>query len=355
MFRHKRLMLIFFGLLCLFLVFFGITRITEQYRLNKMVGQMIMVGFRGTNPGDSTVQELATDIASGHVGGVIIYSVDLKMASDAGVTDALARQLTKTRNIVSVPQLAKLNKFLADMAHANDNPSLLIAIEQAGGADTQLKPEHGFGYIVPAVQITAEGLTPDQALQVYRGLGERLYDIGINLNFGPSNTFLDDENIVVQYLGAFINGMTQTGMLYGLSAPTDTSDLYHQMLNSQMPGVVMMSNSKNQNVQDEYPATFSKNTVTDLLRDQLGYNGVVISADLTDPTMGEMELTEKLRLAIMAGNDILLLGNNVTYTPNVGRVAHNAIVNMVKQGQIPRSKIHNSYQRIMKLKSNLKH
>lgn len=355
MFRHKRLMLIFFGLLCLFLVFYGVTRITEQYRLDKMVGQMIMVGFRGTDSTDPAIQELASDIASGRVGGVIIYSVDLKMASDAGVSDALARQLTKTRNIVSVPQLAKLNRFLADTARANDNPALLIAIEQAGGVDTQLKPEHGFGYIVPAPRLMADALTTDQAKQVYRGLGERLYDIGINLNLGPDITFSDDENIDVQYVGAFTNGMTETGMLYGLSAPTDSSDLYHRLVNSQMPGIVMMSETINQNLDAEYPATLSKRTVTELLRNQLDYNGVVISADLTDPIMGNVDLSEKLRLAILAGNDILLLGNNVTYTQNVGRVAHDTIVNMVKQGQIPRSKIHNSYRRIMKLKSNLKH
>jgi len=102
----------------------------------------------------------------------------------------------------------------------------------------------------------------------------------------------------------------------------------------------------------ELPASLSPAVIKDLLRGSLGWQGVVITDDLQ---MGAVENTygmqEAVRLAVLAGSDILLFGNNMRHDPQEGRKAHAALVRLVREGAIPESRIRESYKRIMKLKA----
>ena len=117
----------------------------------------------------------------------------------------------------------------------------------------------------------------------------------------------------------------------------------------------MTSHVFNAQLDSVYPATLSKKILTDLLRNKMGYNGVIVTDDLA---MGAMtkhySLEDMLELAILAGADILCLSNNgTTYDPDIAPKAVQIIYNKVIDGKISRERIHQSYVRIQKLKNKI--
>ena len=411
---------------------FGV-RAWRAAELNKMVGQMILVGFRGTGPGDEDVQSLVHDIRSGNIGGVILFSVDVEKGLATGLPMPEVRKLTKSRNITDINQVRELNELLSGAARAGRNPPLFISVDQEGGTDlsiavVRLVPDHGFDLVMenakglavkyPPTKITEtksevvtknNNGTREKALkeeinyemtdamrgveEEYYELGLRLRELGFNVDFAPvvdvdinptspaigarGRAFSNNGILVAAYGRAAADGLARAGVIYSFkhfpghgSAGTDTHDgmtditdtwdaeeLLPYKLHAQtdMPGMVMVAHVFNKNFDEEFPASLSEKTIGGILRRDIGYDGVVISDDLQ---MGAIYkhygLRETLRLAILAGNDIMLLGNNLEYTRDLGRVAHAEIVDMVRRGEIPRARIKESYKRIMKLKKNLK-
>jgi beta-N-acetylhexosaminidase len=94
--------------------------------------------------------------------------------------------------------------------------------------------------------------------------------------------------------------------------------------------------------------------VTDLLRQRLGYAGVVVSDDLQMRAVTDhYPLAQAVRLAVDAGVDILLFGNNLAYDPDIAPKAAAILRRLVDEGAIPRQRIERSYDRIMALKARL--
>ena len=90
-----------------------------------------------------------------------------------------------------------------------------------------------------------------------------------------------------------------------------------------------------------------------MLRD-MGFDGVVISDDMDMGAISnEYELRDVIKTAINAGNDILIFGNNMSFNKNRGREVNAIIVDLVRAGEIPESRIRESYRRIMRLKQNI--
>jgi beta-N-acetylhexosaminidase len=105
----------------------------------------------------------------------------------------------------------------------------------------------------------------------------------------------------------------------------------------------------------EYPATLSHSTITGLLREQLGWEGVVITDD-----MGMGAITQyygfetAIGRAIQAGADILAYANNSSvFDPTIAARAFAVIKGLVDSGVIKESRIDQSYRRIMRLKARL--
>jgi beta-N-acetylhexosaminidase len=363
----------------------------ENYRerkLSDMVGQMILVGFRGTMPEEESVKDLAADIKDGKVGGVILFSVDVEKGKAAGFSGVELRAQTKSRNIIDTAQVRKLNAFLSDAARAGGRPSLLVSIDQEGGLVERLRPEHDWGYPVPSAKEQSK-LSMSEITELYRGLGLRLKDLGFNVDFAPAvdidvnpnspaigamgRAYSANTARVSEYGHAAADGLKAAGMLSSFkhfpghgSAGTDTHDGITDITDTwttkelspyrAVPEwtMVMVAHVVNRNV-DSLPASLSPKWINGVLRDELGYKGVVITDDLQMGAIyNEYGLAETLRLAIAAGNDILLLGNNLQYTENLGRMAHTEIIKLVKNGKIPRARIKESYNRIIKLKGKIK-
>jgi beta-N-acetylhexosaminidase len=104
-----------------------------------------------------------------------------------------------------------------------------------------------------------------------------------------------------------------------------------------------------------YPATLSRPIITGLLRDELGYEGVVMSDDLQ---MGAIRrgygFETAIRLALEAGVDILALANNLEYAPDLARRAIAVVKQLVQDGTLTETRIHQSYARILQLKNCLR-
>jgi beta-N-acetylhexosaminidase len=117
---------------------------------------------------------------------------------------------------------------------------------------------------------------------------------------------------------------------------------------------VMAGHIFNKNIDQNYPASLSKNFLQDILRQQIGFDGVIISDDMQMGAISEnYGLKEALILSVNAGCNILVFSNN-TADKNDKDIAYKAvdiIFEALKNGEISQEKIDQSYQKIMELKA----
>ena len=117
----------------------------------------------------------------------------------------------------------------------------------------------------------------------------------------------------------------------------------------------MVAHVFNKRIDLKYPATLSSKTVNGLLRKKLGYQGVVITDDLQMGAISKKYgLKNTLQLAINAGDDILLFGNQLDPRHIVStKTLVETIKSLVKSGKVRKQSITNSYNRIQRLKRKL--
>ncbi len=340
--------------------------------LDRMIGQMVMVGFRGPAIDESNV--IARDIESGLVGGVVLFDRDLMLKS-------------KVRNIESPEQVRKLSGDLQALAQI----PLLIAVDQEGGRVQRFKEERGFAQTPSARELGRE--TIEKVLEAGTTVGRTLASVGCNLDFAPvADVDVNPDNPVIGKLGrsfsadpeqvagdclAFIDGLVEQGVLpclkhfpghgsstgdshLGVVDVTDTwseKELlpYREILAQQSSPMVMTAHIFNARLDPDHPATLSKKTITGLLRNKLGFDGVVVTDDLQMKAIAEQYgLEQAVFLAIDAGADILLFGNNLSYDPQIAAKVGSLVREMVEDGRISRKRIEQSFNRIMALKKLMK-
>jgi len=118
---------------------------------------------------------------------------------------------------------------------------------------------------------------------------------------------------------------------------------------------IMTAHVANQNLDADFPATLSKKIITGILREKLGFKGVIFSDDMqmqaVNDHFGFETLLEK---SINAGVDVLVFGNNLKYDEEIPTKAIEIITKKVESGVISKERIEQSYQRIMESKHQLK-
>ena len=343
--------------------------------LDKKIGQMIMVGFRGTEI--SETDTIAQDISAGRVGGVILFNRDVELKSDV-------------RNITNPEQLARLTTQLH--SYATEAP-LLVAIDQEGGRVARLNPSNGFAATQSAAELGAAGDTNATEAAAYQ-IGQTLAAMGINLNFAPvvdvnvnpdnpaigrlGRSFSADPQAVTDHGLAYLAGLHKAGVLgcikhfpghgsafndshYGVTDVTDTTlpeelEPFRNIITARQCDIVMTAHIFNANLDAEYPATLSEKTIRGLLRTELGYNGVVITDDLQMAAIAsQYGLETAVIKAVNAGVDILLFGNNLGYDPALPSNIIAIIKTAINDGTIDIEKIEQANQRIKTLKGMLKY
>lgn len=337
--------------------------------LDQKIGQMLMVGFRGTTIDKQS--PIFEDIQQRHLGGVVLFDYDVPAD-------------TSVRNVVSPNQVEKLTAELQEYA----GTPLFISIDQEGGKVVRLKQKHEFKPTVSAKYL-GELNNPDSTRYYAYQTAQTLKESGINTNLAPvvdintnpnnpvigklERSFSDDPEIVAQQAAIYIKELRAQGIITSLkhfpghgSSENDSHlgvvdvtqswqekelQPYRHLIQQNLADMIMTAHIFNANLDSTYPATLSEPTINGLLRDSLGFKGVVLSDDLQmDAIRTEYGLKETIKLSIEAGVDILVFANNSIFDEDISSKAHAIIKGLVKDGTISEQRIGKSYKRIMKLK-----
>ncbi len=334
--------------------------------LDIKIGQMILIGFAGTEVDPAVLQE----VQQGKVGSIIIFE----------------------KNIPPKNSFIALKKIIWTYQHASPI-TLFISIDQEGGRVNRLKDKYGFPR-----SITAEAMGKSPTLDSVRFYSEAtastLAGLGININFAPvvdlasnptnpiiakhGRAFSANEDSVILMAKEFIKQHHKMGVLTSLkhfpghgSSKNDThlgiADVtntweerelkpYESLIDSGYVDAVMTSHIVNKNLDKSgNPGTLSSDILTGILRTKLKFNGVVFSDDMQMHAITKnYGLEEAIKLAINGGVDIMTFSNNISGSEErtVNRV-HQIVRSMVQRGEISQSRINASYNRIMRLKSKL--
>lgn len=336
--------------------------------VSEQIGQMLMPDIRQWDGQvTTTVNEgLKRTIHDQDVGGLILFD----------------------KNIVDARQLTTLTHQI--QAEAGDIP-LFLGIDQEGGVVKRIPG----GTNLPGQM--ALGATGDAALAEAAGrlTGEELKALGLQVNFAPvldinSNpdnpiigmrSFGSDSDLVTRLGLATMQGLRQSGVIAAVKhfpGHGDTAVDSHlgmpvlthnrerldavelkpfraaikngaEMIMTAHIAFPAVDNEHVVSLKDgssvPVPATLSKKVLTGLLRDEMGYKGIIISDAFTMKAIaehfGENKAVER---AVSAGVDIILM-------PQDPAAAHQTLVNAVKRGTIPSETLHASVKRILELKS----
>lgn len=338
--------------------------------LEHMAGQMLLCGFRGTGEEPSEeLDGLLDDVAAGRLGGVIYFTVDAVTREDG-------------RNITSLAQAAGLSAMLQARA-----PSpLFIGVDQEGGRVRRFTEAHGVP-VTPSARVLGWG-EPEATRAEAWALGVFLRQAGVNLNFAPSldldrnpdspaigalgRSFGAEPETVAAHGLAFARGMHDAGLvacykhfpghgsaaedthrgLTDVTATWNESELapYREALPQSPPAMIMLGHVVHRDMTGDLPASLSP-AVVNLLRNDIGWDGVIVTDDMQMRAVEDMYSPEEaIALAVEAGADVLLLGNNLRHDPLTARKAHAALMELVADGRVTRERIRESYERVMKLK-----
>ncbi len=336
--------------------------------LDAMIGQMLLIGFHGSSPGGKDARRIASQIAKGQIGGVILMD----------------------RNIRSPRQVRALtSKF-----HSTGHPlTPIISVDQEGGLVQRLSAKKGFK-AYPTARTVARLYTPEKARRIYKSMAQELAKAGFNLNYGPvldlnlnrrnpvigrlGRSYGADPERVVAYARAFISAHREAKVLTSVkhfpghgSSWTDSHkrfvDLtktwkdiemepYRALARDGAIDTLMVGHlyhpafSTNQRL----PATLTSTAIEGWVRGQLGFQGVVITDDLE---MGAIRRYHNLQTtlikAVQGGNDILMFsaaGADPKFVSKATQILRDA----VNDGTIPRKRVTQAYARIKSLKQRFR-
>lgn len=311
---------------------------------------------------------------------------------NGGVTEVMDDQqpggfIVFDKNITDAKQLTT---FTDQLQKAAGDIPLLVGIDQEGGVVKRIPG----GTNLPGNMALGATGQPELAKQAGKVTGTELSALGINLNFAPVldvninpdnpiigiRSFGSDPGLVSEFGVNMMQGLQQSGVIAAVKhfpGHGDTSVDSHlglpvvyrdrQRLDAvelkpfkeaiQNGAEMVMSShiafpalddttvkSKKDGSDVHLPATLSKKIMTGLLRNELGFQGVVISDAFTMEGIAEhFGENEAVKLAVAAGVDVILMPDNI-------EGAHRTIVNAVKGGDIDEKLINDSVIRILKLK-----
>jgi beta-N-acetylhexosaminidase len=337
-----------------------------------MIGQMVMTGFRGLDVQSGS--PVVRDIAERHVGAVVLFDYD-------------ASQDIPVMNVDSPEQLRALDDALQSYAAI----PLLIGIDQEGGTVNRLKEERGFP---PSRSANELGMLNDlsRTREYAEWTAGALARAGISINFAPVvdlnlnpdnpiigrrfRSYSADPDIVTAHAIEVIRAHHRYGVLTTLkhfpghgSSAHDTHlqfvdvtsswrgtelDPYRTIISEGMCDSVMTAHVFHGGLDPDFPATLSKKIITGILREQIGFDGVVISDDMQMRAISSnFGLETAVYRAIEAGVDILSFGNNMMNEPMIVERAIGIIKTLLRQGDLTQDRIEESYGRVIALKKRL--
>lgn len=333
----------------------------KQWTLREKLAQLMMVGFYGQIPSE----EIRSLIEQEKIGSVILFA----------------------RNIGSRDETKALTSQLQQVARNAHHPlPLLIAIDQENGIVSRLKEENT---TFPGNMLLGACDDENLTYEISRATARELKALGINMNLAPVldvnhnpknpvigvRSYGEKVEHVIKHGLAFVKGHSDEYVLTSgkhfpghgntsvdshLDLPIVTSsrvDLYHheiapfyeaikQGLNSVMVNHVYYKAFSKEAV----PASLSKTIITELLRDELQFNGVVVTDCLEMKAISDTVTTpEGAVQALRVGADLLIVSQ--TYDVQVATL--NRLEQAVKDGEISIEQVNQSLERVNRLKENI--
>lgn len=329
--------------------------------LEQKIGQLIIIGFDGI----AIDAELRRMISEYHIGGVILFA----------------------RNVQSPQQVAALTNELQKIAIESGNSGLFIAIDQEGGRVARLTEDRGFTEFPSAMALTATG-NPQNAYRVAAAMAAEMRAVGINVDFAPDldvnnnptnpvigiRSFSSDPAKVAEYGLAFAKGLQENGILaFGKHFPghgdtgidshidlplvpydrerLDQVELvpFKAAIDADFAGI--MSAHVTFPAIDPTPglaATLSRSVLTGLLREELGFNGLIATDSLEMGALAANGYPPQVGapLALAAGADLLLFNRDHA----MHREAFVNLVQAVKDGKILQEQLNDSVERVLQMK-----
>lgn len=328
--------------------------------LDQKLGQLLIVEYIGNSYTGTDLQYM---IAQQYVGGFLYQEINQNFTPPYDVISnvaALSRQATSDAKI-----------------------PLLIGTDQEGGLVNRLLVFHG--YLPSAAEMAATG-NPQVAYQQGSMAAKWLQQLGINADLAPvvdvhtvdppvlaTRMFGSDPNTVATFAGAYLAGLQQNNVagclkhFPGLGAITsdphaglpivnrsladlESIDLapYKLMIQKDQPAMIMSTDVLTQAIDPNLPAELSPKTINDLLRNQLGYNGVVITDGLYMQGISDRwTLSQAAVLSIMAGDDLV----EGPYTASQVAEVIAALKQAIQQGELTIDRINQSVERILLMKA----
>lgn len=315
------------------------------------LGQMVMIGIQGTKVDDDSLYMLNQY----HMGGVILFD----------------------RNMESPEQVKQLTSDL--QAQSNEKVPLFIGIDEEGGDVVRMAEK-----LTPPPSQKEIGATGDteQARTWAIKTAKSLKDMGINVNFAPvadvgsndKRSYSTDTNTVIDFVRAATKGYQQENIIYTLKhfpgigkgkvdSHIDSSSIdvtkeilmaediipFKAIIDENEPNdyFILVSHLKYPALDEEYPASLSSKIMTDLLRNKLGYKGIIITDDME---MGAVANHNDFRSigvnAVKAGADIVLVCHEYEHQQEV----YLGLLDAVNSGEISQERIDESVKRIIKVK-----
>ncbi len=336
-----------------------VQQIMAGMTLDQKLGQLLIVEYLGNSYAGTELQFM---IAKQYVGGFLYQESNHNFEPPYNNTSNVADFSHQTMSDAQIP--------------------LLIGTDQEGGLVNRLYVFHG--YLPSAAEMGASG-KPQFAYSQGALAAKWMQQLGINTDLAPvvdvhtvdppvleSRMFGSDPQTVATYAGAYLNGLQQNNVVGclkhfpGLGAITsdphsglptvnrslgdlENIDLapYKLMIQKYHPGMIMSTDVLMPAIDPILPAELSPKTINNLLRNQLGYNGVVITDGLYMQGISESwSLSQAAVLSVIAGDDLV----EGPYSANQVAAVVTALKQAMQQGKLTMDRINQSVQRILLMK-----
>lgn len=316
------------------------------------VGQLMMIGIHGKTLNDDAKFMLNEY----RVGGIILFD----------------------RNMESKDQVKSLITDINKTGKSTGLTPLFIGIDQEGGAVARMEDQ--LIKVPPAEELGKEPI--EQAISLAKQSGTELKGLGFNINFAPvadlgltyGRSFSTNPDDVVRYASAVGKAYDEAGLWYSykhfpgigktdVDLHADTSvvpvsketllnedtKVFVDLIKQSKPNTyaIMVSHAMYPQIDPDHPSSLSKAIITDWLRKDMGYNGVVVTDDMDmgalakHYTFGDMAVQ-----SILAGSDILLVCHEYEHMQE----AYNGLMKAVKDGRISKERLDESVKRILLMK-----
>lgn len=316
------------------------------------VGQLMMIGIHGKSLND----DARFMLNEYRVGGIILFD----------------------RNMESKDQVKTLITDINKAGKSAGLTPLFLGIDQEGGAVARMDDK--LIKVPPAEEVGKESV--EQAASLAKEVGTELKDLGFNINFAPvadlgltyGRSYSTNPDEVVRYASAVGKSYDEAGLWYSykhfpgigktdVDLHADTSivpvsketllsedtKVFVDLIKQSKPNTytIMVSHAMYPQIDPDHPSSLSKAIITDWLRKDMGYNGVVVTDDMDMGALAKHYTFDDMAVqSILAGSDILLVCHEYEHMQE----AYNGLMKAVKDGRISKERLDESVKRILLMK-----